>query len=677
MKNTLFIDKKIIEETENDYDRFYKQGIELLQKYAGDIWTDYNVHDPGVTILEQLCYALTELQYKTTFPVEDYFTEKNSELSFRNLGLLKPYQCLSTACLTINDFRRALFDDVDEAGNIWIEKDLECPDGLYKIYVDIADQLHITDALKTKVKKAIYRSFVKNRNLAEDISEIIILEREYWDLCGDIEVHTMRPVNDVYGDIYSVCSKYISSNCMYHSVKELTNEGLSLQEILDGPLLKNGIILETDLSERSRFIDISEMIAEIKNIDGVKEVHTLSIRCNGKEIFEEVPYCEHNRVKALRIPANENEFLLKIVCNGKWYKPDPGIVSDEVYKQLVYDPSFPDYINDIEHAFDYPKGIYREFNNYYSIQNDFPIAYGITFEGLSNSETPQRKAKAKQLKAYLYFFEQIMADYLESVQNIKKLFSTDESLKNTYYSKYLDNGSIPDIEELYTDNKRMPEQLRTVLGQYDSGVTRRSDILDFMLSVSGLEFKQHSLRQFLTNENNNSISNKIIQNKLRYLKYVDILAERSGKGLNYLDSLPDVKSLSGLELQIMLRIGSDPSERNSIENMLLIEHILLRQSGTKFKQQNAEFYQNTVTIVFPGFRGRYINEQFRMLVMEIAAQYTPAHVNVHCIWCEQNEWDVLEPVYLKWRSKLQRGDNDDRLAGELIMLLKKMGEREL
>ena len=47
---------------------FLKQkGIEYVQQLAGKIWTDYNEHDPGITILEELCYAILDLDYRTKF----------------------------------------------------------------------------------------------------------------------------------------------------------------------------------------------------------------------------------------------------------------------------------------------------------------------------------------------------------------------------------------------------------------------------------------------------------------------------------------------------------------------------------------------------------------------------------------------------------------------------------
>jgi hypothetical protein len=52
-----------------DFESLKARGIALLQALAGDEWTDYNEHDPGVTTLELLCYALTELTYRAELPV--------------------------------------------------------------------------------------------------------------------------------------------------------------------------------------------------------------------------------------------------------------------------------------------------------------------------------------------------------------------------------------------------------------------------------------------------------------------------------------------------------------------------------------------------------------------------------------------------------------------------------
>ena len=48
-----------------DYDLLLQQGIDLIQQFSGNQWTDFNYHDPGITFLEQICYALTDLGYKS------------------------------------------------------------------------------------------------------------------------------------------------------------------------------------------------------------------------------------------------------------------------------------------------------------------------------------------------------------------------------------------------------------------------------------------------------------------------------------------------------------------------------------------------------------------------------------------------------------------------------------
>ncbi len=64
MPGTETISKKPSENPSLNFKRLRKEGIELIQALSGDSWTDYNLHDPGVTTLEVLCYALTELGYR-------------------------------------------------------------------------------------------------------------------------------------------------------------------------------------------------------------------------------------------------------------------------------------------------------------------------------------------------------------------------------------------------------------------------------------------------------------------------------------------------------------------------------------------------------------------------------------------------------------------------------------
>lgn len=77
-----------------DFAKSREDAIELAQLLCGDNWTDYNDHDPGVTIIEQFCYALAELSYQAETSAEDIFFRGQGKLDEQQLKeryfLLKP-----------------------------------------------------------------------------------------------------------------------------------------------------------------------------------------------------------------------------------------------------------------------------------------------------------------------------------------------------------------------------------------------------------------------------------------------------------------------------------------------------------------------------------------------------------------------------------------------------------
>ena len=44
-----------------DYEQLRRLGLNYIEQFSREIWTDYNIHDPGITILEALMYAITDL----------------------------------------------------------------------------------------------------------------------------------------------------------------------------------------------------------------------------------------------------------------------------------------------------------------------------------------------------------------------------------------------------------------------------------------------------------------------------------------------------------------------------------------------------------------------------------------------------------------------------------------
>ena len=74
-----------------DFDFLREQGIKYIEALGSKLWTDYNSHDPGITMLEVLSYADqgNESQARNLFPevVEtdwDIKSESEAEATMRD-----------------------------------------------------------------------------------------------------------------------------------------------------------------------------------------------------------------------------------------------------------------------------------------------------------------------------------------------------------------------------------------------------------------------------------------------------------------------------------------------------------------------------------------------------------------------------------------------------------------
>lgn len=93
-----------------DFNLLREEGIRRIQELSGKIWTDYNVHDPGVMLLEVLCYALTDLGYRTSFDMKDLLASNPSDDITDNYQFFTARQILHNNALTILDFRKLIMD---------------------------------------------------------------------------------------------------------------------------------------------------------------------------------------------------------------------------------------------------------------------------------------------------------------------------------------------------------------------------------------------------------------------------------------------------------------------------------------------------------------------------------------------------------------------------------------
>ena len=105
MTEALSIKRRKAGQSEVSFESLRSEAIKLIQQLSGHVWTDYNLHDPGITVLEQLLYAISDLIYRTEFAIEDYLASEDGSIDLEAQGLHEPAEIFSCRATTRRDYR--------------------------------------------------------------------------------------------------------------------------------------------------------------------------------------------------------------------------------------------------------------------------------------------------------------------------------------------------------------------------------------------------------------------------------------------------------------------------------------------------------------------------------------------------------------------------------------------
>ena len=111
-------------EPDQDFTALRRKGIELIEQMSSRWWSDYNSHDPGITMLEALCYAITDLGYRIGWDIADLLQDppgKDAEKSPNNGSdtFFTARKILTINPFTADDLRRLLVDHPG-IGKAWV-----------------------------------------------------------------------------------------------------------------------------------------------------------------------------------------------------------------------------------------------------------------------------------------------------------------------------------------------------------------------------------------------------------------------------------------------------------------------------------------------------------------------------------------------------------------------------
>ncbi len=419
-----------------------------------------------------------------------------------------------------------------------------------------------------------------SRNLCEDFIKIETVRDEEVAICCDIDVRTDADMEAVQAEVFYLIENYLNPSINFYLLKELRAKGKPVDEIFEGPRLQHGFIDTAEL-EQTQLRDVihtSDIINLLMDIDGVLAVRNFLLT-KYDDIGNTVPgqvglkWCMHitPRHKPV-LSVNQSKII--------FYKSDfPFLASyaeiSDTLKLLRASRERPK-LKGQQDDLPIPTGTYQPVDDYWSVQNDLPQTYGVGQVGLPLSATSLRKAQAKQLKAYLLFYDQLLADFFSQLANAKKLFGTDE-VKQTYFSQFLQ--SIPDIQPVYKQNPPGTAVLQTIYSNQNSTAVstnndwkalvendvlfgkRRNAFLDHLLARFAENFNEYVLMLYSINYGEKSAKSlapaKLISNKIDFLNEYPVISYGRGTAFNYypltglnqvdITRLWDTDNVSGLE----------------------------------------------------------------------------------------------------------------------------------
>lgn len=543
-----------------DYRALKREGIELAQILSGDRWTDYNEHDPGVTLLEELCYALTELGYKTHFPVEDLlFAQEHPLRQEPGEFLLAAHQALSAAPLTSDDYRRLIIDAVPEVKNAWLHPAAQSEQGLhvqglYEVFLQL-HQPHGTAAMAPEeVAEAVRQLLHRHRNLGEDFEQIHVLRGQPVKVFADLQIDPNEVGESVAARVIQTLGEALAPPLTLHAVAEVGD--MDPAHLYDGPLPRHGWIDPNELRRSPlanlRLIRKSDLLARLRAVPGVRQVANLDVTVEGQARDEEMIFISDDplaypildpvyHLPDLHAP---DDFPLGLFVGNVRYTLDHKLMLRSLdliainAAQALRQPFEPQ-------AQPLRSSLQRsDLLDYYSLQHTLPENYGVGQVGLPQAQRRgtiaqqiARRAYAKQLKGYLMLMEQLMLDHLSRLGQVPHLLAMHERQRDPSPARSVADH-IPNSHTLLDGQRTAYAQtLHELQQQFEAPQDRESRLLDYLTSLFGEEFLAEAFNQLnrqVTQLDEKAFQKRLVEAKRLFLRNLLSLTRDRGQGVNYL-----------------------------------------------------------------------------------------------------------------------------------------------
>ncbi len=543
-------------EMEKDlYTILQQRTLSEIQRLSGEVWTDFNAHDPGITTADIANYALTEVDYKLGFQFQDYLTDTEGNFSPERYGFFLPEEVYPTAPVTSDDYRKMMLAEIPELDNVNVvvhEKAL----GSYDI------KLYLSPFFQSNedIVKRVHKLYHAHRNLCENLHEISFPQLTELDFHSELEINPGTDATSIVVQIYWNIIYYLSGSIRMEYQNKHFRSAMALEDWMEGTNTDFRVIIPRQNETEQ------ELFSLLLQIDGIKSFKTCYlIKKNDKSVPSRTPAPQPETISDFKegfcifIPKYQHELNVKVRIEGTEMPVNIERFIEEL--QALY---FSEKSNRLHHsgkssdkwAFSrslIPDSTYRNVHHHRSLATDFPECYRIEMnkERSTNGTTPG------SFEAYLKLYDWIIERGLNELAGLKELLAitpdTTVLSRMDVYSK-----GMPRREKYFDPYRRKVGRLKN----------RYLDFLDHLYGVDSHPAWTKDLSYYgETNED-------VIQRRIKYLRHIACLTRTRAKAWNIYgerteDNIPTLKA------HISLLLGLNIDEDVSIGNVLPSHNLIL------------------------------------------------------------------------------------------------------
>ena len=509
-------------EGENLYARLQKQTLEEIQRLSGKVWTDFNAHDPGVTLADIANYALTETDYKFGFDIPDYLTTKNGMFEPERFGLFPPDEVYTTAPVTLEDYRKLFFTHLPELENVWVECDRTT--GEYTVKVVLSPFEEGNEKAVVKQVRTVYNS---HRNLCEFLGRVVIVQPEELEFHAEIAIKPGKDASVLLAKLYAIILRYLSGGLHVSTPEEQATSGMSPEEWLEGS--ENTVRVVIPRKQNTEY----GLYNELWQVEGIQSFGICYLMKDGK------PLTDFSGGFSLKIPYKENELKVRIRCGRSVMEVD----MEKFIKHLkifYYTQVRNRTGENRQEGYDWGnlEGTYRDIFSYPPLAGEFPACYRLS----PDRDTPT------SFEAYLKLYDLTIQQGLQEVQELPRLLSI--GVEDTNY---------PSARNIYA---------------------LKSQYLDFLDNLYGVESQPLWMEEF---GGYGETEEEELHRRMGFLRHIARLLKNRARAMDMTDE-SGKGNIATVKEWFCLLLGINGDESRSVGNILPGHNLVLMKTDEKGKR---------------------------------------------------------------------------------------------